>query len=188
LNERNQWQGEIFALSFHVDYWNRLGWNDPFSSAEFSERQRTYARTLSGGRVYTPQMVVQGKLEFVGSKRSDLDAALQKTLSTPSSVGVTLGARIVGHRLQIGAHARNTPKGATLVVAQLTPHAENPVPSGENAGRLLSHVNVVRNLRRAPRPNLAQVEFDRVEGANLVVAFVQDSSLAVLGANSLLVK
>ena len=57
----------IIPLSFHVDYWNRLGWEDPFSSSEYSERQRSYAKQLNLESVYTPQLVVNGEYELVGS-------------------------------------------------------------------------------------------------------------------------
>ena len=65
----------IYTLSFQVDYWNNLGWTDPFSSPQFSERQRQYAGVLSGG-VYTPEMIVNGQEAFVGS---DADKAKQST-------------------------------------------------------------------------------------------------------------
>src|SRR5215470_16941428 len=76
---------EVIAIEEHVDYWDQLGWRDPFSSADWTERQRKYAAVLGNGNIYTPQMVVNGSVEFVGSRersgRSAIDqAAQQKTI------------------------------------------------------------------------------------------------------------
>lgn len=73
---------KIFAISFHVDYWNRLGWTDPFSDKKYSDRQSAYADQLNPGQVYTPQMVVNGEKEFVGSDQKALNDALQHSLNT----------------------------------------------------------------------------------------------------------
>ena len=66
INEAKKDGRKIFALSFHVDYWNRLGWADPFSTNEYSQRQRAYAAQLNDNSVYTPQMIVNGSRQFVG--------------------------------------------------------------------------------------------------------------------------
>ena len=69
---------EIIPLEFHVDYWNELGWTDPFSSSLFSERQNSYARAFGNGRIYTPQMVVDGGAEFVGSNSGRAYEAIRR--------------------------------------------------------------------------------------------------------------
>jgi hypothetical protein len=69
---------KVYVLSFHVDYWNYIGWKDPFSQARFSQRQRNYARQFSLESIYTPQMVVNGVAEFVGSDEQKLRAAIAK--------------------------------------------------------------------------------------------------------------
>src|SRR5438270_555643 len=71
-------RGRVIPLAFHVDYWDSLGWRDPYSSAEWTQRQARYARTMHLASTYTPQAVVIGTREFVGSNRSALSAALEK--------------------------------------------------------------------------------------------------------------
>ena len=67
---------DVLALSFHVDYWDRLGWKDPFSTAAATDRQRNYAKLLRTGTVYTPQVVVDGRLQVVGSDRDEVEQAI----------------------------------------------------------------------------------------------------------------
>src|SRR5947207_13958329 len=85
-------RGHVIPLAFHVDYWDRLGWRDPFSAADWSRRQSFYVRALSLRGAYTPQMVVNGARQFVGSNAHALDAALtEESRQTPfGSVRVTL--------------------------------------------------------------------------------------------------
>ena len=79
----------IFTLSFHVDYWNRLGWADPFSQSAFSKRQEHYVSSLNASGSYTPQAVVNGTTEFVGSNESSLNRAIAKSLNTKTEVSFT---------------------------------------------------------------------------------------------------
>src|SRR5436190_20900837 len=81
---------DLLALSFHVDYWDRLGWKDPFSSAAATQRQHRYAELLGLATVYTPQMVVDGKWQAVGSDRSDVEQALSSARRSRGGVPVAL--------------------------------------------------------------------------------------------------
>src|SRR6516164_6714157 len=84
LSEQQPLQGvQVIALEEHVDYWNHLGWTDPFSSTEFSQRQSDYARIFGNDGVYTPQMVVDGQSEFVGSRGGSAKEAIQKAARLP---------------------------------------------------------------------------------------------------------
>ena len=90
----------IIPLSFHVDYWNRLGWTDPFSSSKYSERQRSYASQLNLESVYTPQLVVNGEYELVGSNRSNAEAAIKKALKEKSLVKIDISdVKITGNKV-----------------------------------------------------------------------------------------
>ncbi len=138
----------VFPLSFHVDYWNRLGWTDPYSDARYSRRQRQYAAAMQSRRVYTPQMIVNGITEFNGSNLAKANHAIDSALELPAEVAlvVTVNDRQSDH-LTVGYEVNgDTPRGYLLTAITTTPK-ENQVPRGENAGRSLSHVNVVRHLK-----------------------------------------
>jgi hypothetical protein len=146
---------EIIPLSEHVDYWNRLGWADPYSSADFSERQRQYARAFRSHTIYTPQMVVDGQAEFVGSDTgAALDAIAKAARSPKASVQLTrvkdsVAAKDGQIRLQVRVEnlpvvTRGDPAEVLLAITEN--NLQSSVPRGENAGRRLSHTAVVRKL------------------------------------------
>ena len=86
LSQANIQGQNIIALSFHVDYWDRLGWKDPFSNASFTKRQSDYASKLKLETLYTPQAIVNGKYEFVGSNKTAMAAAFQKSLNSSPEI------------------------------------------------------------------------------------------------------
>ncbi len=139
-------QPDIVALSFHVDYWNYIGWTDPFSAPEYSTRQRNYARIMGLRHVYTPQIVVQGTAEVVGSNRLAVDSAIQEA-SKLERVDVTLSRLPNG-----GVHVElpNAPLsgGDTMEVVLFVfdRKHETAVQRGENGGRTLVNTHVVREL------------------------------------------
>lgn len=144
---------EIIPLALHVDYWNQLGWADPFSSHQFSERQGEYAAAFGQDGVYTPQMVVDGVKEFNGSNSSLAQEAIGKAARAPK--GEVLLARTPSTSegfVRISAQIKNFPKptdGETVnVFLALTESAlASDVARGENSGRKLTHVGVVRSLK-----------------------------------------
>src|SRR3954466_5137404 len=109
-------RGRVIPLAFHVDYWDSLGWRDPFSSKEWSERQVRYARTMHLSSAYTPQAVVRGTREFVGSNRSALSAALEKASNEKPQGDVMLTARREGNSLIATIHA-TVPANDDLMLA-----------------------------------------------------------------------
>ncbi len=136
---------EVIALSQHVDYWNRLGWKDPFSAAQFTDRQRAYAAGFGTGS-YTPQAVVNGQVELVGSNRAALLAAIAKAAQGPRTA-VHLARQGPGAlAVQVAALPTGAPAADVLLVITETGLATQ-VGRGENAGRLLRHAAVVRALR-----------------------------------------
>lgn len=135
----------VLALAFHVDYWDRLGWRDPFGAAAYSERQRAYAPTLDR-RVYTPQAVVNGTQGLVGSREAQLRQAIAEALSTPVEAPVTLTATRSGNTVTAMPSVETIPEGAVLHVALVQRSAQTDVARGENRGRRLAHTNVVRAL------------------------------------------
>jgi hypothetical protein len=176
----------VYALSFHVDYWDRLGWKDRFSSAAWSRRQGEYARRFHLGSLYTPQLVVNGAREMVGSDATQVDAALRAALASPTRIPVTVHATARGLGVSVRCKVEQAPAGAVLLLAWVDATASSAPDNGENRGRALHHVNVVRNLHSVAldRGFDGTVELKRPEirdGA--VIAWVQEAGAgAVAGA------
>jgi hypothetical protein len=138
----------VYPLAFHVDYWNSLGWRDRFSDAAFSRRQQQYANAAKSDRIYTPQMIVNGTTEFVGSDAAAAKRAIAEAQSNAAAVAVKLnvepgkpGNAYEGHYSTSGVAPSS---GALLNVALVERGLETAVKRGENSGRKLAHENVVR--------------------------------------------
>jgi hypothetical protein len=137
---------KILPLSFHVDYWNKLGWRDPFSDAAYSSRQNAYARALGTDGPYTPQMIVNGQAEFVGSDATTARANIAEALGMPAESEITLkvalerAAKIV--TIHYGIRGARPGEGVNLALTERDLDVE--VTRGENGGRKLHHDNVVR--------------------------------------------
>jgi hypothetical protein len=138
---------QIIALAFHVDYWNRLGWVDSFSNNKFSRRQREYAAMLNTESVYTPQLVINGEKEMVGSDIEKVDAAVNKAaderLLTKFNI---LNTSVSGNKLtvqyKIEGEITNALVSAALVQSKVYTH----IKAGENRGVKLFNYNVVRDF------------------------------------------
>ena len=153
---------KIFTLSFHVDYWDRLGWRDPFSSGLYSDRQRQYAEVMKLQGVYTPQMVVNGRTEFVGSDNSKLNDAIISALNVNataafSKLGIT---RKEGQKITVSYEAIGNIKGCEIHFALVSKHESTAVKRGENGGRQLDHTNVVRQFLTIPAAAQGEASFD----------------------------
>ncbi|MCI0349859.1 MAG: DUF1223 domain-containing protein [Acidobacteriales bacterium] len=187
---------EIIALKQHVDYWNRLGWTDRFSSPAFSQRQAEYGEFFGRGGVYTPQMIVDGQQEFVGSDERTAWAAIERASQTPKAhVELELlgTASKVHLRVRIadlqGARLSDT---AELFLAITEGNLSSRVTRGENAGRSLQHTAVVRDLKRIARLNPPQgftTDYEvpllgdwKIENLRAVVFVQEQRSRRVLGA------
>jgi hypothetical protein len=190
---------EIIALGFHVDYWNYIGWTDRFSSAEYSDRQRQYADAFDAETVYTPQMVVDGQAEFLGSDaRRAATVIAQAARSRKARVDLAvaaLEANRVNLRVGVSELAGEPRTSPELWVAVTEVELSSNASRGENSGRRLDHTAVVRHLRRIARIEPAK-EFAKEFDLNLasgwkrdnlrVVAFVQDrTSRRILGTQQL---
>ena len=134
---------QAIVLSEHVDYWNQLGWKDPFSSALFSRRQESYCSQLNSKGPYTPQMVVDGETEFVGSDSGRAAAAIAKASRRPKAA-VKLTRTAAGLEVEI----TSPPAGGEVWMALADDHDASTVTAGENRGRRLEHVAVVRSLQK----------------------------------------
>jgi len=180
----------VVALSFHVDYWNGLGWPDPFSAPAYTTRQEAYARALGGSGLYTPEMVVGGRDAFVGSDQSHALASIEKALARPPAASITLEASVEAGRTVAASYVvRGAGTGALLHVAIAERGIVSHVARGENAGRTLQHENVVRAFQtlRLPSTLRGRVRIELPASADLrrsmLAAFVQEpSSMEILGA------
>jgi hypothetical protein len=175
----------VYALSFHVDYWDQLGWRDPYSDAAFSKRQRRYARALSVD-TYTPQIVVNGRRAMVGSRAGRVRGAIESALTEPARVGVDLQIETTDELAVTYRLVGSLPADATLRLAVVERGLSQNVTRGENAGRTLRHANVVRSFETvsARRQGTTQLSLpDAVDRSQAyVIGYVQAPSLAVLGA------
>jgi hypothetical protein len=137
----------VIPLSEHVDYWDHLGWKDVFSNPECSKRQRQYSAWLGTEQVYTPQVVINGKAECVGSNESDLNEKIQHALSTPITHAIVLQARQQEKKALINYQVKGQTAGNRLVIAVVQKHAVRKIQRGENEGRTLEHTSIVRDFR-----------------------------------------
>jgi hypothetical protein len=179
---------QIIVLSEHVDYWNSDGWNDPYSSAQFTARQRTYAHSLQVDS-YTPQMVIDGRKEVLGSDEKAIQSAVAKAAARPK-----LPVRIVSAKrddkeavvsIAVGAASAK----ADVWVAVADDRDQSSVRRGENKGRTLNHVAVVRSLgkvgsvtKTAGFEKTVRVPLATQAEGMRVVVFVAESGGPVLGS------
>ena len=141
--------GRVYALAFHVDYWDDLGWPDAFGRPEFTQRQRDYAHAFKLDSVYTPQAVVNGQAEFVGSNRGKLRDAVAAALKVPVAGTLTVTATRADAVAKVDVVAAGLPAGTVLRAAMVQAGITSKVARGENGGKVLSHENVVRAFASA---------------------------------------
>jgi hypothetical protein len=144
---------QLIVLSEHVDYWDDIGWRDPYSSHELSERQSAYAAQFGQRSVYTPQMVVDGQYEFVGSDERRATQAIRDTAKgMKSAVGVSSTLRdekTITLHIEVGPLPPAATAGSASVFLAIADNSDkSQVGGGENAGRTLTHVAVLRKLIR----------------------------------------
>ncbi|MGE0769256.1 MAG: DUF1223 domain-containing protein [Hyphomicrobiaceae bacterium] len=139
----------IIALSLPVDYWDYLGWKDTLAKPKFSARQKYYAKERGDGRVYTPQIVVNGRAHVIGSSAGAIDAAIASTAKELDANRIPVSIRIEGKHLIVETGA--APGGtslheATIWMAMVHRRYEVKIERGENRGKTIKYVNVVREL------------------------------------------
>ncbi|HUR36672.1 MAG TPA: DUF1223 domain-containing protein [Terriglobales bacterium] len=189
---------EIIVLGWHVDYWDHQGWRDRFSAKDFTERQQSYAGALGSDQVYTPQMVVDGRTEFVGSDeskaRSTIGQAAREVKAQVSLSSLASGPRDYSIAIEVtslppGVHSAY----ATLVITET--ELTSDVKAGENSGRTLQHAAVVRRREAvgvvsAGTPFRTKVKLSadktwRPEHLKAAVLLEDSDSLAIVGAASI---
>jgi hypothetical protein len=176
---------DIIALAYHVDYWDYIGWQDIFASPAHTRRQQAYADYLGKKMVYTPQMVVGGRFDAIGSNRQKVEAAIVEA----RQMGVTLSLTPLpggGERVAVAGPA--PAGGATVLAVHFLPRAETVVARGENAGKTLTEYNIVRDLQPIGRFTGGETTYDIVEDNSAgeqracAVLVQDDATGAILGA------
>lgn len=154
-------RGRIIPLAFHVDYWNHLGWRDPYSAVEWSQRQAAYVRALGLDSPYTPQAIVDGQYQMTGSDRRTIYEAIGRASHETAIAKIGFDGGVV---------RGSSPRALDLFAAEVTDAAPTPVKAGENGGRTLRNDAIVRKLTRVARVNGSFTQ--TISGANVV--FLQD--------------
>jgi len=178
-------RADIIALAYHVDYWDYIGWKDVFGSPLCTQRQQAYAAFMGKKMVYTPQMVIGGRFDAVGSNRKKVEAAIVEA----RAAGLTLAVTPLDAATQRVRVAGPAPAGgATVLAVHFLPQAETVVSRGENAGKTLIEYNIVRDLQPLGRFTGGEVTYQIVEdnpaGEQRACAILvqDDATGAILGA------
>jgi len=136
----------VYVLAYHVDYWDRQGWKDAFSDHRFSTRQYQYSRNFSA-QVYTPQLVINGTSEGIGSDEQFVSRGIRQALSAKAEATLAVHLKKAGDTGVLHYQIQGNTQNAKLVVAVVQKHAISHVLRGENEGRTLSHAAIVRDLQ-----------------------------------------
>jgi hypothetical protein len=169
----------IIALTLPIDYWDYLGWKDTLADPRFTARQKAYSRARGDRDVFTPQMVVNGAVQVVGSDRAQIDGAIEASRTTPGAMSVPLTVSQSGKTLNVAVGPSGTGRGEVWICAVARSVAVT-IARGENRGKQMIYHNVVRNWLKVgdfngaatqwtiPLENLAR------EGVDAAVVFLQD--------------
>ncbi len=185
-------QDNVFALSFHVTYWNKLGWKDAFSQKMFDERQYAYGRLMQSNGVYTPQLVVNGSEEFVGSRKSQTEKSVEKALSQKAEASIVLNKTLENNTLKAHYKLGGNFKNTVLNIALVERNIETKVLRGENGGRVLKHDNVVRDFQTLKVDAVVEgtvslnIPSDFKQKDGVVIAYLQNKDTwKIVAANKL---
>ena len=183
---------DVMALSLAVDYWDYIGWKDTFASPRNSERQRAYAKSFGIGTVYTPQVVVNGMAQALGSSRAEVDQAITRTAPAFAARRVPVRFWHQGNMIIIetGAVPEGTEsKEATIWIALVQKTAEVAVKRGENGGKTLTYANIVREMTpvgvwtgKPAMIQLARTAIMRPETEDSIVLIQEADNGPIIGA------
>ncbi|MEP7037776.1 MAG: DUF1223 domain-containing protein [Acidobacteriota bacterium] len=182
---------EIITLALHVDYWDNIGWKDEFSSALYSQRQNVYGQAFKMNQIYTPQMIVDGEKQFVGSNMSEANKAITESAKDEKANVELANAE---NNLKIKISDIPNHENASVFLAIAEDNLSTNVKGGENSGRKLEHTSVVRELKSIGSVTSQQNSFDNSVAVQLqpdwkkenlkFVVFVQENgSRKILGVN-----
>ena len=157
LAEMSDKDTNILLLSFHVDYWNRLGWVDTFSNKSFTERQYMYGNIFGLQSVYTPQAVINGRYETVGSNRKNITNFINRKYDYQN---IIVNPKVVRQGNKVSLSIDNIPQGDKyqLTALLVKKEAATQINAGENEGLLLRHKNIVMDIKQL-NSNNGKVDF-----------------------------
>lgn len=175
----------VLPLSLNVDYWDYLGWKDDLALPGNSKRQRSYSRAMRSRHVYTPQMVFDGKMDVVGSRKRQVMSALETFMDDDDPVSVKI-EQGTGGRFTVTAPATALDQEAVIWVVGYDREVSKKIGAGENAGRTITYTNVVRDWKEASRWNgrvPLSISQSRPKGDGGYAVIVQEGEVGpILGA------
>jgi hypothetical protein len=181
----------VIALSFHVDYWDRLGWKDRFSSAAYTERQQKYAGQFKLESIYTPQLVINGRYEIVGSNEASARKLIAQSLAeTPAVQILADDVKTGGENVTVNYRLEGDLAHTQLLAALVQKTVETAVKGGENSGKVLVHTNVVRSFTKQKALSSGQLILslpkDLDPSKSLLILYTQsDTDLHITGGRAI---
>jgi hypothetical protein len=176
----------IIALAFHITYWNHLGWIDPFSNELFTDRQKMYVSAFKQTRIYTPQAIVNGMHEFVGSNAIAFNDTLAKAEKRRALFEINASARQQGDSIQVEYSVDSESKNQVMNIALVEKSTERTVTRGENKNRTLRHYNVVRDFQtldlKKRNVRLARVKEVVIDNMEVILYVQHKKTLRIGGA------
>lgn len=169
----------VIPLSFHVDYWNHLGWKDPFCSKEYTRRQYNYASVLNAS-VYTPQLIINGQKEVIGSDSEKISTEINNLLESQQDASLTISqAEPINGKIHIRFSVSGKTDNTLLQIALIEKEVTTKITAGENGGVTLTNFNVVENFKtiNAVKNGENEASIDFPNAVNLknmgIVIFIQ---------------
>jgi hypothetical protein len=182
----------VIVMSYHVDYWDYIGWKDPFSKREYSELQASYGRKLNTRSIYTPQLVVNGKAHYIGSDKSKIKASISKNLKAGSENELTISnTKKEGNKLSIKYIIKGSIDAKKLQLALVLDHKTTKVRRGENSNRTLSNSNIVianTSQKLNAKEGVLTISIPKAyenENQLNVVGFIQNSQLHISAGSTI---
>jgi hypothetical protein len=175
-----EYKDNVYVLGFHVDYWDRLGWKDVFSNSDFSKRQYHYGQIFHLNSVYTPQVIINGRTEFVGSNEAKLRNAITQELNNTPEKNIELTAKDNNDVVTV-SYKVDTASNTVLNIALIQLQAQSNVKRGENEGRTLHHIDVVRDFKTVNADKNAKGNVDIILPETLsvkdcrIIAYLQNN-------------
>ena len=178
----------VIALSMPIDYWDYLGWKDTLADSRFSARQKAYSHMRGDRDVYTPQVIVNGSANVIGSDRAGIEGAIKHTGKTDGVMSVPVTMTLSGKQINVSVAASHGPAHGEIWICSVSKSVPISIGRGENRGREVVYTNVVRNLLKVGDWNGSSgswsVPLENIsrEGVDAAVVYVQDGSREKPGA------
>ena len=180
----------VIALAFHVDYWDYIGWKDPFATPTNTQRQRGYSKAMGLWSIYTPQMVIDGRLEGVGSRTGEISDKIDRvsTMSLADRVSIPIALHATAESLSVKIEGGAAPKDGDIWLVTYDDEKTTAIPRGENAGKTLTEYNIVSGVWRLGDWNGEPVSADytlkelKIAADNAVILLQEKGQGAIYGS------